>query len=62
MMTEILAVLAFAGLFVLFGLLRLRTGCSGDPAGCGRCGETCTKDHRKNRGRERPAPHLEVHR
>ena len=51
MMTEILAVLAFAGLFAVFGVLRPRAGCSGDPAGCGRCGETCTKDARNDRGR-----------
>jgi hypothetical protein len=62
MMTEILAVLAFAGLFALFGLVRPRTGCSGDPAGCGRCGETCTKDARNDRGRETPDPPLEVYR
>jgi hypothetical protein len=62
MMTEILAVLAFAGLFALFGVLRPRAGCSGDPAGCGRCGEICTKKHRNDRGREQPDPPLEVHR
>lgn len=62
MMTEILAVLAFAGLFALFGVLRPRAGCSGDPAGCGRCGEICTKKHRNDRGREQPEPPLEVHR
>ena len=63
MMTEILAaVLAFAGLFALFGVLRPRVGCSGDPAGCGRCGEICTRKHRNDRGREHPEPPLEVHR
>ncbi len=62
MMTEIIAMLAFAGLFALFGVLRPRAGCSGDPAGCGRCGETCTTDKRNDRGRERPEPPLEVHR
>jgi hypothetical protein len=62
MITEIFAVLAFAGLFALFGVLRPRAGCSGDPAGCGRCGETCTKDRRNDRGREQPEPPLEVHR
>jgi hypothetical protein len=62
MMTEILAVLAFAGLFALFGLIRPRAGCSGDPTGCSRCGEKCTKDRRNDRGRESPDPPLEVHR
>ncbi|MEJ2371573.1 MAG: hypothetical protein P8Y07_12090 [Gemmatimonadales bacterium] len=62
MMNEILAVLAFAALFALFGVLRLRAGCSGDPAGCGRCGEICTKEPRNDRGREQPDPSLEVHR
>ena len=69
MMTEVFAVLAFAALFAVFGLVRPRAGCSGDPAGCGRCGETCTKDRSnklrndlQERGRRPADPPREVHR
>ncbi|UCG75050.1 MAG: hypothetical protein JSV95_09910 [Gemmatimonadota bacterium] len=61
-MTEILGVLAFAGLFALFGALRPRAGCSGDPAGCDRCDAACTIDIPTDGERERSDPHLEVHR
>lgn len=43
MTQEILAVAAFALLFVVFGMLRLRPGCASDPTNCEHCNRTCTK-------------------
>jgi hypothetical protein len=67
MITELVAVLAFGGLFALFGLLRPRAGCSSDPSSCGRCTGSCTRPRREavggDRGREEPGdPLLEVDR
>jgi hypothetical protein len=46
MIPELLSILGFAALFALFGVLRLRTGCSSDPSSCGRCTDACKKRDR----------------
>ena len=52
MIPELLSIVAFAALFAIFGVLRLRTGCSSDPSSCSKCSGWCVKRDRTDATRK----------